>query len=163
MPLQKRTTGEMEPPAYTAPSAATTPTLRTINDLRSQIIANASILKPRNNEERSRADHIEVVVARLPSTTSIIPTWSPDVKADLRAQSQAFSKGRASATVNAGLHYALLTKRTTSKSEVQIILRGEAKPTIEEALEDVLERTEALMHDHVLKYGTAARDGCSVM
>ncbi|KAK6404616.1 hypothetical protein LTR95_018848, partial [Oleoguttula sp. CCFEE 5521] len=159
MPLQKRTIGEMEPPAYTAPTAAPTPTLRTINDLRSQIIANASVLKPRHNEERSRADHIEVVVARLPSTSSTLPTWVPDEKVDLRAKSEAFSKARSSAAVNAGMHYALLTKRTTSKSEVQIILRGAAKPTIEEALEDVLERTEALMHDHVLKYGTAARDG----
>jgi hypothetical protein len=135
----------MDPPAYTP--------RRTIGDLRHQIIANASVLRPRSNDERSRADHVEVIIAKWPSDDL---TFSfPSEKA---------SAAGSSSRPNANKHYALLIKRTLSNTKVEIIVRGAPRDTIEEALEVVLEETERAMHAHVLKYGKLApNDGCLVM
>ncbi|KAI7239389.1 hypothetical protein KC330_g1918, partial [Hortaea werneckii] len=116
-----------QPPAYT-PS-------RSIEGLRAQILANGSLLRPKDDSHtgRSSNDHIELVVAKLPAPTS---------------KSTATSSADASST-GANKHYALLVKRTYSKKDVGIILKGEARDSVEEALEWILERTETQIHEMV--------------
>jgi len=152
----------MDPPAYTAPSAAApTRSHRSISDLRSQIIANTSVLHPSRNDERSRADHIEVVVARLPDPSA--PDSYPDEKVVPRAQATTVIPAESSSAANAGKHYALLIRRSLSRTEVNIIFRCAPQDTTELALEQILLETERLMHLHVVQYGKAAKDGCVVM
>ncbi|RMY82658.1 hypothetical protein D0862_11944 [Hortaea werneckii] len=106
-------------PAYT-PS-------RSIEGLRAQILANGSLLRPKDDSSigRSSNDHIELVVAKLPAPTS---------------KSTATPSAYASST-GSDKHYALLVKRTYSKKDVGIILKSEPRDSVEEALEWILEQT----------------------
>ncbi|KAI7537705.1 hypothetical protein KC331_g10786 [Hortaea werneckii] len=131
-----------QPPAYT-PS-------RSIEGLRAQILANGSLLRPKDDSHtgRSSNDHIELVVAKLPTPAG---------------KSTATPSTYASAT-GANKHYALLVKRTYSKKDVGIILKGEPRDSVEEALEWILERTEMQIHEMVSRYGRASTgDGCCLM
>ncbi|RMY62788.1 hypothetical protein D0863_10843 [Hortaea werneckii] len=131
-----------QPPAYT-PS-------RSIEGLRAQILANGSLLRPKDDSHtgRSSNDHIELVVAKLPVPAS---------KSTATASAYASSTG-------ANKHYALLVKRTYSKKDVGIILKGEPRDSVEEALEWILERTETQIHEMVSRYGRASTgDGCCLM
>lgn len=131
-----------QPPAYTPP--------RSIEGLRAQILANGSLLRPKDDSHtgRSSNDHIELVVAKLPSPASKSAT-APSASAS---------------STGANKHYALLVKRTYSKKDVGIILKGEPRDSVEEALEWILERTETQIHEMVSRYGrTSTGDGCCVM
>ena len=65
----------MEPPAYTpALPAAPTRSHRSISDLRAQIIANGSVIRPRTDVNKSSDDHIELIVAKTPAPR---PTGAP--------------------------------------------------------------------------------------
>ena len=46
-----------------------------------------------------------------------------------------------------------------------MVFKGPVKDTVEGALEDLLERTECMIHEKVVKAGKMSndRDGCSVM
>ncbi|KAK3673473.1 hypothetical protein LTR78_006707 [Recurvomyces mirabilis] len=131
---------------------------RTIQDLRTQIIANASCFKPKYNNDRAATDHLEIVVAKAPATMSIA-----DEKEAVRAgapQNVAipFSQGSM-----AGKHYAVLVKRSSSDREVRIVIKGEPRDSVEQALEWMLDRTEMAIHEHILRYGRNEKDGCCVM
>lgn len=54
----------MEPPAYSPPEPARPH--RSILDLRTQIIANGSIIRPRNEVHKASDDHVELIVAKTP-------------------------------------------------------------------------------------------------
>ncbi|KAI6803185.1 hypothetical protein KC360_g639 [Hortaea werneckii] len=152
-----------QPPAYTPP--------RTIEGLRAQILANGSLLRPKDDSHtgRSSNDHIELVVAKLPATKS---TATPsgyyfNEKTNSIQQhpssSGAIAAASASAT-GANKHYALLVKRTYSKKDVGIILKGEPRDSVEEALQWILERTETQIHEMVSRYGrTSTGEGCCLM
>ncbi|KAI6824216.1 hypothetical protein KC340_g299 [Hortaea werneckii] len=132
-----------QPPAYT-PS-------RSIEGLRAQILANGSLLRPKDDSHtgRSSNDHIELVVAKLPSPAG---------------KSTATPSSAYASSTGANKHYALLVKRTYSKKDVGIILKGEPRDSVEEALEWILERTETQIHEMVSRYGRASTgDGCYLM
>lgn len=146
----------MDPPVYTPPASSSIK--RTIIDLRTQIIANASILRPNYNNDRPSDDHIELVVAKAPANAAV--AYSSGEK----RHSHAYASASSSSSEPAGLHYAVLCKRSGAKKDVRIILKGERRATVEEALEWMLERTQLEIHNAVLTYGKDAGDGgCTVM
>ncbi|KAI6835718.1 hypothetical protein KC332_g16406 [Hortaea werneckii] len=134
-----------QPPAYT-------PSPRSIEGLRAQILANGSLLRPKSDPHhsgRSSGDHIELVVAKLTAAAATKP-GAP--------------AATASGAPTADKHYALLVQRTYSKKDVGIILKGEPRDSVEEALQWILERTETQIHEMVSRYGrTSSGDGCCVM
>ena len=67
------------------------------------------------------------------------------------------------ATAGDGKHYAVLLKRNVGSKTIKIIMRGELKDTVEEALEWMLHQTELLVHDLVVQNGKIDDDGCSLM
>ncbi|KAI7279389.1 hypothetical protein KC345_g5381 [Hortaea werneckii] len=135
-----------QPPAYT-------PSPRSIEGLRAQILANGSLLRPKSDPHhsgRSSGDHIELVLAKL---------TAPPAATKLGA-----SAATASGPPTADKHYALLVQRTYSKKDVGIILKGKPRDSVEEALQWILERTETQIHEMVSRYGrTSSGDGCCVM
>ncbi|GAB1734917.1 hypothetical protein NU195Hw_g5106t1 [Hortaea werneckii] len=153
-----------QPPAYTPP--------RSIEGLRAQILANGSLLRPKSDPHssgRSSDDHIELVVAKLPATKSSATPGAYYFNAKTNSIQQHPSSSGAIAAANASAtgankHYALLVKRTYSKKDVGIILKGEPRDSVEEALQWILERTETQIHEMVSRYGrTSLGDGCCVM
>ncbi|KAK3109365.1 hypothetical protein LTR53_017458, partial [Teratosphaeriaceae sp. CCFEE 6253] len=126
----------MDPPAY-APSG------RTIHDLRSQIIANGTVLKPRGNSNQHTADdHIELILAKI--HTDALPGLLLG-----SSEKQANAQAAAASGSNAGKHYAVLIVRSYSKRDIRIMIKGLPKDTVEEALEWMLEKTEKDVHDLV--------------
>ena len=81
------------------------------------------------------------------------------------AQQAEFSIPTSSSTPGSGgQHYAVLVRRTrTSARDVHVLIQGEPKDSVEEALEWMLERTEMVMHDLLVKYAKPNEDGCCVM
>ncbi|KAI6892645.1 hypothetical protein KC334_g13268, partial [Hortaea werneckii] len=137
-----------QPPAYT-PS-------RSIEGLRAQILANGSLLRPKDDSQtgRSSSDHIELVVAKLPapaSKSTAAPSAHFSNEKTNSIQQHPSSSGAIAAvtasSTGANKHYALLVKRTYSKKDVGIILKGEPRDSVEEALEWILERTETQIHE----------------
>lgn len=133
-----------EPPAYVpvAPASApesTSATItrhRTITDLREQILINASTVIPATSDGQ-----VEVLVAMNPATAAGAAFSSPEELA------------------NAGKHYAVLIKQPFKKvqgNSVQVIFKGKAKATPEEALEYLLTTTEEMVHDLMKRYTTPA-------
>ncbi|KAH9825995.1 hypothetical protein Tdes44962_MAKER03778 [Teratosphaeria destructans] len=143
----------MDPPAYTAPASAPKPP-RTILDLRAQILANASLLN------RSTEDQIEVIVAKagaVPAAPS--PMLSGNEK---RPITQVMEDPASSSAANK--HYALVVRRTYERRFLGILMQGEPRDSVEEALEWLLERMEREMHGMVFKYGKKVEHvDCSVM
>jgi hypothetical protein len=151
-----------EPPTY----AATTSTQRSIQDLRAQILAHGTVLRPRCDVHYGSSDHIELIVAKTPSYTpaaaqAIRSTNFDEKKAIMMREDGVVeyplmappSASSSAVGAHANKHYGVLIRRTTSKKDLYIILRGEPKDTVEEALEWMLERTEMMMHDLVVKNG----------
>ena len=153
------------------------PPRRTIQDLRAQIIANATILEPRHDHERPANNHVEVILAKIHSgvrtpqpSGSLPPRIRPAVgKSGSVSGISSASEKQALATEHNGTsgngqHYAVLVRRSFVKQNVQMLIKGEPRDTVEEALEWMLERTETEMHGMVVRYGKQASDGtCSVM
>ncbi|KAK3691743.1 hypothetical protein LTR37_018471 [Vermiconidia calcicola] len=143
---------QTEPPPYAAPA----PTHRSILDLRAQIIANGSVMKPRINSERPSDDHIELIVGKTPAPTSNLQQpnrthWTDEKQAMSSVRDgntvPTNTAGSASSATRGGKHYAVLMRRSRGSRSINVIMKGEPKDTVEEALEWMLERTEMLMHD----------------
>lgn len=168
----------MDPPAYTPPQEQSSTARRSIQDLRAQIVANGSIMRPKNNGNRDSSDHIEVILAKTPAARAA-SNGSPNTHWDEK-QTLALMRGSSGAqqpisttlvppdlsastgSVQGGRHYGVLIKRS-HLGDIKIILKGEPKETVEEALEWMLERTEMLVHDLVVRRGRSADDGCCIM
>ena len=70
----------------------------------------------------------------------------------------------ASSSSASGQHYAVLVHRSYDKTYMKIVLKGQPKDTVEEALEWMLERTEMEIHNMVAKYGRQTEDAeCCMM
>ncbi|KAK4896051.1 hypothetical protein LTR27_005908 [Elasticomyces elasticus] len=129
----------MDPPAYTATPTNGSSTLHTpapparrnILEMRALILGNAAILKPRKRDERC-----ELVVAKHAS-----PQYSAE-------------------EVPLVQHYAFLVQRKYNETDINIVLKGEPRDTIEEALEWMLERTETVIEEMLLRHGTHVSGGC---
>ena len=146
----------MDPPAYSPATQR-----RSIHDLRSQIIANGSVIKPRSDTYKSALDYIELIVAKAPKQQRT--THFRDEKQAFKTSTdRPISASSGSASTSSGKHYALLVRRS-SGSDINIIVQGEPKDTVEEALEWMLERTEMMIHDLVIKKGRPDNDGCCVI
>lgn len=168
----------MDPPSYDSTAAAATSQRRSIQDLRAQIIANGSVMKPRYNSERPSDDHIELIVAKTP-TLSSSQSLQQAARSTHWSEKQAFALANDSmqtfatttpnrpssstSSTHEGKHYAVLMRRSGGSKTVRIIVRGEPRDSVEEALEWMLERTEMVMHDLVVRHGRPDNDGCSVM
>lgn len=160
------------PPTY---AAAAGPPKRSIQDLRTQIIAHGTVIRPEHDNQYGSEDHIEVLVAKTPAYTSAqqasrTPHFnekqSTAMKSDgtfdfqLRRQETGAS---ASSTTVESKHYAVLITRSGG-SKIRIILKGEPKDTVEEALEWMLEQTEMIVHDMIVKNSKQDTvDECVVM
>ena len=167
-----------EPPSYDSTAAAAASKHRSIHDLRTQIIANGSVMKPRYNSERPSDDHIELIVAKTP-TFSSTQSFQQAARNTHWSEKQALAMGgdgagsfsaqtparptSSTSSVQEGKHYAVLMRRSGGSKTVRIILQGEPKGTVEEALEWMLERTEMLMHDLVVRHGRPDNGTCAVM
>ncbi|KAK5726283.1 hypothetical protein LTR17_012903 [Elasticomyces elasticus] len=150
----------MNPPAY-SPG-------RTIHDLRVQIIANGTILKPRADPNRAADNHIELIMAKwhsnAPSVISPVLEKQKHFSEKQRpASTTTTSTLPESSSATDGKHYAVLIVRSYSKQDIRILIKGEPKDTIEEALEWMLDATEKDVHSLVVKFGRAERETCAVM
>ncbi|KAK5124665.1 hypothetical protein LTR85_001378 [Meristemomyces frigidus] len=132
---------EAPPPSYNP--------ARSIQDLRAQILANGSIMKPRQNTERPSDDHLELVVAKYGAG----PPSSAGMSEKQAAAAAYNQQPSASSSSTGGKHYAILLQRSYTKKDVRIVVKGEPRDTIEEALEWLLERTELEIHNMVVKHG----------
>lgn len=167
----------MDPPSYDATAATAATHRRSIHDLRTQIIANGSVMRPRLNHERPSDDHIELIVAKTPAFTSSQSQQAARTTHWTEKQALAIASDgtkslvtpntdrstSSTSTTHDGKHYAVLMRRSGGSKTVKIIMRGEPKDTVEDALEWMLERTEMVMHDLVVRNGRPDNDGCSVM
>jgi len=111
------------PPAYSATPAngsSTVPTpappKRNILEMRALILGNAEIMKP-----RKRDDDMQLIVAK----------HAP--------------RQESAEEIPVEQHYAFLVQRKCTETDINIVLRGEPRDTIEEALEWMLNRTETIM------------------
>ena len=119
-----------QPPAYSASAPCIIPTQssrRSIVDTRSLIIGNASILRPRR--ARGDADEISLIVARHKNLIG---------SAEEEPQCQ---------------HYAFIVARKNNSPDIEIVVKGMPKDTVEEALEWMLERTEDIMQEMLARHG----------
>lgn len=57
-------------------------------------------------------------------------------------------------------HYAFLVTRRPGESDISIILKGKPKETVEDALEWLLERTEVLMEEILLRHAKVVDTEC---
>ncbi|TKA69174.1 hypothetical protein B0A55_09579, partial [Friedmanniomyces simplex] len=111
----------MDPPAYTATltngdstiPTPSPPAKRNILEMRALILGNAAILRP-----RKRDDDIHLIVAKHKS------------------------RQESAEEIPLEQHYAFLVQRKATETDINIVLKGEPRDTIEEALEWMLDRTE---------------------
>ncbi|KAF2721906.1 hypothetical protein K431DRAFT_284355 [Polychaeton citri CBS 116435] len=159
----------LQPPSYTSSTST-----RSILDLHTQIRANASILNPRNNDERSSDDHLEVITAEVPaagnvpnqsrSSTSGLPSSSRNPSGSDIADGVGSTSPPKLTKEGGGGHYAVIVRRTNSKRSIKIILRSRVRATVEDALEDLLRLTERELHSRLEAYGRQTKDEeCTVM
>ena len=132
-------------------------------------------MRPSQNNERPSDDHIELIVAKTPAFTSAQQAsrsthWNERQTLATASDATRSLANPASNRPNPsmslthdGKHYAVLMRRSGTSKAVKIIVQGEPKGTVEEALECMLERTEMVMHDMVVRYGRPDNDGCTVM
>lgn len=137
----------MEPPAYTPPSPNRP--YRSIQDLRAQIVANGSVIRPRSDVHRSSDDHIELIVAKTPAPRIVSSSprgfgnsnpqthWTE--KEAMAAFNRASDPMRGTATAVGGgagpgmggigeKHYALLMRRSGGNSKTVYIIGTESAP-----------------------------------
>ena len=143
----------MEPPAYSfsSPSIPTS-ARRSIQDTRELILANATIIKPREKYDGP----IELVVGKVKpdvhastsgsrsftSVTSRITIRVNDNPEPSSSRSDSAAPAEDSRVDRpVGKHYAALVSRNSSIPEqIQLILLGEPQDTVEDALEWILDR-----------------------
>ena len=166
----------MDPPAYAPPPVLAAGQHRSIQDLRAQIIANGSVLNPRFETGKSSDDHIELIVAKAPAARPSQRASSSSQlnekqymkmvhgpsKINKSLQASAADRPTPSSSSDEGKHYAVLIKRA-SGSKINVIIQGEPKDTVEEAFEWMLEQTEMVLHDMVVKKGRPADEECCIM
>ena len=70
-----------------------------------------------------------------------------------------FGAPSASSAANAGKHYALLVRRGDYPQETKVIIKGEPRVAVEEALEWMLERTASMVHDLAVRLSGRMRVG----
>ena len=119
-----------QPPAYSAAAptvAAVPPTHRSITDTRALILGNAYILRPRRS--RGDAEDISLIVARH---THPVPS----------AEETPLCQ-----------HYAFLVTRKNNSQDIEIVVKGMPRDTVEEALEWMLERTEDIIQEMLARHG----------
>ena len=165
----------MDPPAYDAKALVSTPYHRSIQELRAQIIANGSVMKQQFKSDGGHSDdHIELIVAKTPAFAASQQQqaarsthWSEKHAGDeINSVSTPPTAKRSSSSTspaNDGKHYAVLVKRNPGGKTVKILVKGEPKDTVEEALEWMLERTEMMLHDLVVRFGKPDEESCSLM
>ncbi|KAK0866595.1 hypothetical protein LTR87_014942 [Friedmanniomyces endolithicus] len=130
----------MDPPAYTATltngdshlPTPPPPTKRTILEMRALILGNAAILRP-----RKRDDDIHLILAKHTSPRQASAEEVPPQQ-----------------------HYAFLVQRKVTETDIQIMLKGEPRDSIEEALEWMLERTQTVVGEVLARHGTHTSGGC---
>lgn len=131
----------VDPPAYTAtPTNGSStvptpiaPTTRSVTETRALILGNAAVLKPRKRDEE-----IHLIIAK---------------------HQQAQPSAEELPLVQ---HYAFLVQRKATETDINIVMKGEPRDTIEEALEWMLDRTEAVMEEMLLRHGTHVSSGCCI-
>ncbi|WPG99268.1 Hypothetical protein R9X50_00208000 [Acrodontium crateriforme] len=138
----------MDPPSYDAAVAAPAPAphepspspasaalpapRRTFQDIRKQILINGQLMLQRNNQSL-----VEVLLAMVPPGTN-----------------------ESSEIANASKHYALLTTPShKSDNRIHILLRGEPRDTVEEAMIQLLEKLEMMVHDVYVKNFSTPSEG----
>lgn len=124
----------MDPPAYdaTVSVAASPGNQRTLQDLREQIIVNGQLMMSKRNP-----NPVEVLLAMIPSDTND----SDYIR-------------------HAGKHYALLTTPShKTDPRIQIVYKGEPRATAEEALINLLEKLETMVHEVFVKNYSAPAEG----
>lgn len=157
----------MDPPSYTA--TATAPN-RSIQDLRAQIIANGTLIRPSTDVHFGSEDHIELIVAKTPATAPSQQAYrnknfneKQTLNADGTFNFPQDQAPQGSSSTASSKHYAVLVRRHGSGQKIRIIIKGHAKSTVEEALEWMLEKTEMIMHDMVVQNGRQDEADCVVM
>lgn len=153
--------------------ATTATPKRTIQDLRAQIIANGTVIRPSTDPHYGSDDHIELIVAKTPALAPSQQAYRNrnfNEKQTMNAdgtfnfpQDQAPQSSSSSATTVQSKHYAVLIRRNGSGQKIRIIIKGHAKNTVEEALEWMLEKTEMIMHDLVVQNGKQDDGDCVMM
>jgi hypothetical protein len=129
-----------QPPPYSTDVVTSKQPHRSILDLRAQIIANASAVNPKKDVHKAADDHLDVVIAKEPVT----------------------GVSRSAISSTPAKHYAILIERRRHSNEPRILAKGEAKDSVEEALEWMLEKTEIQTHSLALRMKSTS-DDCSVM
>lgn len=162
----------MDPPAYTpTQSAAPTTTQRSIEDTRALILSNAQILRPRLRIEGS----ITIVVGKtkppIPqASTSTSRSFTHSASnTTIRIADPSGSESRRGSAVadiltatrqrQQGKHFASLVARGNSQ-QIQQIVRGESRNTVEEALEWLLDRTEIIVAEMLERHAKQMTSGC---
>ncbi|KYG39912.1 hypothetical protein M433DRAFT_448557 [Acidomyces richmondensis BFW] len=105
-----------QPPPYSTDVVTSKQPHRSILDLRAQIIANASAVNPKKDVHKAADDHLDVVIAKEPVT----------------------GVSRSAISSTPAKHYAILIERRRHSNEPRILAKGEAKDSVEEAL-DILD------------------------
>jgi len=128
----------MDPPSYSESSATLVTTgtsaRRSIQDIRTLILGNATVLKPRKNTEP-----VELIVAKRKL---------PQASAEEAARES---------------HYAFLVTRSATDKDIEILLKSKPQDTIEEALEEMLDRSQTLMEEVLLRHGQhSTSTGCCI-
>ena len=134
------------------------PPRRSISDLRAQILANASFLKPDAN--------LELVVAKVINTPNAGRMRMRQVYLNaLTAAYDGHDPAAVSSSTQPGKYYAVLFQRRTHRTDTMIIRQSATRDTAEEAMEDMLERTERVIHTMLVakNYKQASDDTCCVM
>ena len=113
------------PPAYTPRASSPAPSRRSVSDTRALILGNAAVLRPRKSKE----EDIELIVTK---------------KRGIQASAEEIAIEH---------HYAFLVSRKTGEYDINIIVKSPPRDTIEEALEWMLERTETIIEQMLLRHG----------
>ena len=161
----------VDPPAYTpAAPAAPTSVRRSVEDTRALILANASIIKPRQRTDAP----IELIVGKtkppalaaastrsFTSQTSNITIRINDTPGASGSSNNSPERRPSDSGVRvAGRHYAALVNRSFPSNEIHMLILGEPQDTVEEALEWMLDRTEIVITDMLSRHRKQVGTGC---
>ncbi|TKA26429.1 hypothetical protein B0A50_05265 [Salinomyces thailandicus] len=116
------------PPAYTPRALSPLQPLqprRSAADTRALILGNAAVLRPR----RTKDEDIELIVTK---------------RRGIQASAEELVIDQ---------HYAFLVSRKTGELDINIILKGQPRDTVEEALEWMLDRTETVLGQMLVQHG----------
>nr|POE80864.1 hypothetical protein CFP56_56937 [Quercus suber] len=147
-----------DPPAYTPDAESVPGPPRSISDLRSLILANASVLQP-----YFRDVHVEVIVAKhggrrpepvagsrtYTTTNSRVAITINDASSSTtpKAESSAQATAPALQTTSGPVKHRAYVAMRRNYESLDILVEGPPKPTPEEALTWLLDKTETMMAD----------------